>query len=327
MAFLEPACDDPCMPIWLEILLGLIILLSGAELLVRGSVGLAKTMGIRPILVGLTVVAFGTSAPELVVSLTAAVREGSADMALGNIYGSNLANIGLILAITILIRPMLSITDGLRFEVGWLLAATGIGMLLAADGAYGQWDGMLLVGLLLGFSWWAFYREKQVSRQKAEQRDTLSLRALPAQIVMVILGLLGLVYGGEFLVSGAVRLAKDLGMSEGLIGATVGAIGTSLPELAASAMAALRGQPQMALGNIVGSNIFNLFMVMGMTSIVTPLAMDWNEHGLRVYAGLALSLILAFMLLKNLRMGRGLGSLMLAVYLGYLTWEVYKLNP
>lgn len=253
-----------------RLVLGAALLYFGAEWLVSGSVRLARTLGIRPLVIGLTVVAWGTSAPELVVSGAAALR-GSADIALGNVIGSNLANLGLILGLTALIAP--PIVDGglVRREVPVLVGTTFLLPLLLLDGKISRTESLaLLVGALL-FTIWTVRQSGVVEGPSEEEIASRALgevsrgsegigngpqRAprLPA-VALAVAGLVLLVAGGTVFVDGAVGLARAVGISERVVGLTVVAVGTSLPELAASVVAALRGQSSLAIGNVVGSNI------------------------------------------------------------------------
>ena len=308
---------------WLCILLGLVTLIVGAELLVRGSSWIAEALGVRPLIVGLTVVAIGTSAPELVVSLIAVDKPGAMGIVLGNIFGSNIANIALILGTTALVGPIVARDAKLRFEVIWLLGASALTFLPFLMGQYTRGYAALFVGLITLFMIWLVQRERRArpERQKKPEDQRSPLRAV-LHIVMVPAGLAGLIFGGQWLVDGAVDVAKELGLSEDVIAATIIAIGTSLPELATSIVAARKGQPELALGNIIGSNIFNILMVLGTTALFVPIPAAFCEHGIRTSVAMGLTLVLAVLLLGPKHISRAAGGILLAVYVGYLFVEV-----
>jgi len=250
---------------YLLVALGLGLLVAGGEVLLRGALGLSTRLGLSPAIIGAVVMGFGTSSPELAASMTAALA-GAPGIALGNVIGSNVANIALILAVTVLVAPITARIGGM--EAVALSAATLalVGVLLLGE-----------IGLLLGVAFlgglaiflWASLRAGQV--EMPEEGDG-ARPALAPGLVMVVVGLALLVGGAQMLVGGAVALAEGFGVPPAIIGLTVVAVGTSLPELAASLAAALRGQGAMALGNIVGSNIFNVLGILGVTAIVHPIA-------------------------------------------------------
>jgi cation:H+ antiporter len=306
---------------WLWILIGLVVLMVGAELLVRGSSWIAEAMGIRHMIVGLTVVAIGTSAPELVVALIA-TADGKPGLPLGTVYGSNIANLAMILGATALVTPIVLRSGKIRFELFWLLAATGVTFVPFLTGGYSKVFGAGMVLALIVFIYWLVQRERKnrPTREHPEPSDRGPKQVL-LHVLVVPLGLLGLVIGGEWLVDGAVDVAEALNMSEDVIGATIVAIGTSLPELATSIVAARKGHAELALGNIIGSNIFNILMVLGVTSIVVPLPVPWAEHGMRTVVGLALTIFVAALLLGRKRMNRFVGAVLLAAYVTYIVLE------
>ncbi len=252
---------------------GLAALVFGAELLVRGASSLAAKWGISPLVIGLTVVAFGTSAPELAVSVTSA-WSGQVGIALGNVVGSNIANILLILGLSALVAPLLVSRQVVRLEVPIMVGVSALMVLLALDGMIGRLDGILLFGGVLIYTVWAVRRSRrQVRRENAANGENFppaTVGSLPLQIAQVVAGLALLAVGSHWLVEGAVAFARLFGVSDVVIGLTVVAIGTSLPELATSVMASLRGQRDMAVGNVVGSNIFNILCVLGLTAAVAP---------------------------------------------------------
>ena len=258
------------------ILLGFIILIWSADLFVAGAASIAHNMGISPIIIGLTIVSLGTSAPEILVSLTASLA-GAGELAIGNAIGSNIANIALVLGITLLVAPLMVQQRCMRKEVPALLIATAAVWALLADGLLSATDGWLMVGALTLIV---------VQLVRTQTRDTELLveageEPLPhlprlRAWLSFIFGLLLLIASSKMLVWGAVLTAKELGVSELIIGLTIVAVGTSLPELAATIASALRGHTEIALGNIIGSNLFNLLAVMPIPGIVAP---ELLEHG------------------------------------------------
>jgi cation:H+ antiporter len=255
---------------------GLIALVLGAELLVRGASKLALAFGISPLVVGLTVVAFGTSSPELAVSVQSAWT-GRVDIALGNVVGSNIFNILFILGLSALITPLVVHRQLVRQEVPLLVGVSFLLWALASDGGIGRWDGLLFVALLVGYTILVI---RQSRRDTAAERDTNTSIPLPdgtawgrhwsVQLLLVAAGLALLILGSNWLVGAAVTLARQLGMSELVVGLTIVAIGTSLPEVATSVMAAVRGERDIAVGNVIGSCIFNILAVLGISASIAP---------------------------------------------------------
>lgn len=305
----------------LSIGIGLLLLYFGAESLVRGAASLALRLGLSPLVVGLTVVAFGTSAPELVVSLRAALYD-QAEIAVGNVVGSNSFNIAFILGLSALVRPIRIHAQLVRFDVPVMLAATaGCAGLLFDDRLSRLEAGMLLSGLIA-------YTADSIRRARREENPDVvkefesaapAARNLGQDILFIIVGLALLMYGGRLLLDGAVDLARWWGLSDAVIGLTLVAAGTSLPELATSVLAAVRKQDDIAIGNIVGSNIFNLLGILGVSGLVSPL----NRVGISpVDAGvmIAVSALLLPLLRTGMKLGRLEGLLFLATYAGYLLW-------
>ncbi|MER2515840.1 MAG: calcium/sodium antiporter [Candidatus Accumulibacter phosphatis] len=255
---------------------GLIALIVGAELLVRGASKLALSFGISPLVVGLTVVAFGTSAPELAVSVQSA-WSGQVDIALGNVVGSNIFNVLFILGLSALIAPLLVHRQLIQQEVPMMVALSLLLWLLASDGGISRGDGLLLVSLLLAYTFLVIRQSRRESRAGAplvSELPPVDSHAWDAhwlaQLLLVAAGIVLLVLGANWLVEAAVTLARRLGMSEVVVGLTIVAIGTSLPEVATSITAAVRGQRDIAVGNVVGSNIFNILAVLGISASIAP---------------------------------------------------------
>ncbi|MFU8824918.1 calcium/sodium antiporter [Yoonia sp.] len=293
---------------------GLIGLFFGGEALVRGSVGIARRLAIPPLLIGLTVVGFGTSTPELLVSVDAAWR-GVPDIALGNIIGSNIANILLIVGLTALVWPITVTGATLRRDTLVMVAAALALVPVFALGYMGRLSGVVLVGGLVGYLIWA-YRTPGDATAEDENLPAPSLALVSA--LWVIGGLVVLMVGARFLVDGAVSIARGFGISEAFIGLTIVAVGTSLPELATSLIAAFRRQSEIAIGNIVGSNIFNVLGILGVTAMIAPIPVAGRFLRFDLPVTIAVSLLLTALLLTRPKIGRWMGVALLAAYLAYV---------
>ncbi len=316
----------------LLLLLGVAALYGGAEALVRGSARLARAMGVSAVVVGLTVVAFGTSAPELVVSVLAAVRH-QPGVAIGNIVGSNIANIGLILGVSALARPMRVQMRLIRFEIPLMIGASVLLPVLAIDGGLGRVDGGVLLLCFAGYLLLMLRAARRESVGAADASPTLvdaarsadgdrpSPRRRAVDAVLVVGGIGVLVLGANLMVSSAVYLARALGISEVVIGLTIVAVGTSLPELATSLVAALRGESDIAVGNIVGSNIFNVLSILGIASLVRPVVVQSSLFRFELPAMVILALLLPILGRARLRLGRIQGAVLLLLYVAIM-WQV-----
>ena len=308
----------------LYLALGLVLLYYGAEALVRGSSSLALRLGLSPLVIGLTVVAFGTSSPELVVSLKAGLA-GQGNISVGNVVGSNICNIGLILGICALVTPIATTSQIVRIDIPIMIAATAFTTFLLWDGTLGLAEGIILFALLLAYVVFSVYlARRQPTDALGAEFDTevkASKRGLFIDLLMVAGGLVLLIFGARFLVDGAVVIARAFGWSEALIGLTVIAVGTSLPELATSLVAAVKKEADIAVGNIVGSNIFNLLGILGITAMATPLAA--SGISLVDYAVMAVfALVLWPMAYHQKRITRLEGAILLAGYAAYVSWLV-----
>ncbi|TVR97828.1 MAG: sodium:calcium antiporter [Rhodospirillales bacterium] len=308
----------------LQIVAGFLLLLGGAELLVRGSVTVARRLGVSTILIGMTVVAFGTSAPELVVSLEAALAE-SPDIAVGNIVGSNVANVFLILGLTGLLRPIEPRPSPMVYDTGVLIAGTLLFALILLSGDITSEAGLLLLFAFAAFMVVAFWRETRgpgdaavdSRRQEAEDMGRLP-GGLWGAWAAVVFGLAGLLVGSAFLVEGGTTAARTLGVPEAVIGLTLIAIGTSLPELAASVVAGLRGHTDVAVGNVLGSNLFNMLLVGGAVAVVVPLPVASQIVSFDLWIMLLATLVFLPFLLGG-RLGRKTGTAFLLLYVAYVT--------
>ncbi|RMG21453.1 MAG: sodium:calcium antiporter [Deltaproteobacteria bacterium] len=317
---------------WILVAGGLLVLSAGAELFVRGASGIATRFGVSKLLVGLTIAAYGTSAPELAVSSVAALK-GSSAVSLGNVVGSNVANLGLVLGLAAVIRPLVVHASLLKREVPFLLVSALLLPLLAWDGQISRLDGMLLLCGALLFTGvcavQAIVQERQTRRARQEARARLEAGAAseadaalleePRPAVLSLfaylgVGSLGLVYGAQWLVDGAVLLAADLGVSERVIGLTLVAVGTSLPEMATSLVSAFHGELDMAVGNVVGSNIFNVFFILGTTGVLVPIKVPSPVLSADMLTMVGLSLALVPLILTGQRISRIEGALLVGIY-------------
>ncbi len=302
---------------------GLGFLVIGADALVRGASAIARGLGVSSLVIGLTVVAFGTSMPELTVNLYAAFT-GATDIAIGNIVGSNIANILLILGISALIVPLTVKSSTVRWEIPLALVATLLvyvfGQDVALDGGIAdvitRSDGVALVAFFIVFMFYIFALVKADPPPPSEEGPAL---AVGPAIGLSLLGLVGLVAGGKLLVDSAIVLARFAGLSEALIGLTVVAVGTSLPELATSVVAAWRGEVDIAVGNVVGSNIFNIFWILGVTAMITPLpSPEGFARDAFVMVAATLALFVALFIGKRHQLERWQGGVFLASYVAYI---------
>tara|TARA_B100000401_G_C52800682_1_gene718392 strand:+ start:1175 stop:2104 length:930 start_codon:yes stop_codon:yes gene_type:complete len=305
------------MLVFFELILGLFILIVGGELLVRGAVSFAHYFRISPLVIGLTIVSFGTSAPELLVSLQAAVL-GSPDLAVGNVVGSNIANLALVLGATVLILPIAVDKSNLLFNWAVMLLATLLFIVFSiTDAKIVFWEGCVLFGALIGYLIYAFCFGKNDKEDFENNSSNVGL--LVSILLYLPFGAFGLYYGAELMVESAVLVAKDvLGLSEAVVGVTIVAFGTSLPELVASCVAALRNQPGISIGNLIGSNIFNLLAVLGLTSIVVPIDVFDSFFCFDVYWLIFISIVIGPILIFSKKIGRLIGVFLVAFYLAYL---------
>jgi cation:H+ antiporter len=323
---------------------GTAILAVSAELLVRGASTLGRRAGITPIVIGLTVVSIGTSAPELAVSLMAAMR-GSPDLAVGNVMGSNLANIGLILGIAAVMQPLTMAGQVVRREVPWMLGITLVVLPLLWNLRMGRVEGAILAGTLFVYLYFLVRMARQEgripvvpapagstpprgrARRPPQARGAWGrgegLRGLATPIALVVGGTLGLVAGGRGIVMGAVTIASELGVPEVIVGLSVVAVGTSLPELATTAIAAIRREADLAVGNVVGSNIFNLTFVLGGTALVHPIEVDPVLLRVEYPAVLILSFFLLPLAVTRRNLDRWEGLLLLLLYGGAWVWILW----
>jgi cation:H+ antiporter len=306
----------------LQLLFGFILLTYGAERLVHGSSALALKMGLSPLVIGLTIVAFGTSAPELVVSIRATIA-GNSEIAIGNVIGSNIANIALILGLTAMIRPMSVHLRIIRLEIPIMIGITLVTAWFIIGDNITRLEGMILVTGLIIFIVYSIRSAREVPDEVrkllVEEPELDDSTPTWKAWVIVVMGLALLIGGGELLVTGAVDIAILLGLSQAVIGITIVAVGTSLPELATSAVAAYKNESDIAIGNVIGSNIFNLLSILGITAIIHPL--DSSSFGL-VDLGLMLGLTILIlpMMWRGFELNRWEGGLLVVTFMSYMIW-------
>jgi len=313
---------------------GLIALIAGAELLVRGASKLALSFGISPLVVGLTIVAFGTSSPEVAVS-TGAVLNGQTDIALGNVVGSNIFNVLFILGISALITPLVVNIQLIRQEVPIMIAASLILLLLSLDGRVSWLDGLLLLTLMVVYTVFLVVqsrRETQAARDEyaAEVKPAAAGAwddRLPVQLLLIAVGLGLLVLGSDWLVEAAIAMARSLGVSDLVIGLTIVAAGTSMPEVATSVMAAIKGERDIAVGNVVGSNTFNILGCLGVAGLASGgsgLGVPGALMAFDMWVMLAVALACLPVFLTGREIARWEGGVFLAYYAAYVVWLILQ---
>jgi len=318
--------------VWLVV--GVICLVAGAEFLVRGASSVATKLGVAPIVIGLTVVAFGTSAPEMAVSVSGALS-GTADIALGNVVGSNTVNILFILGLSAAISGLSIEQRLLKFDIPLLIFISAVGYLLILNDSVSRVEGAVLFLGLIAYTGWLLREALRSESPKVEKEYEEAIEAvegstlfksLPFQIFLVIAGLAILVLGSQLLVDSATDIATSLGVSELVIGLTVVAVGTSLPELATSVLAAIRGQRDIAVGNVVGSNIFNLLGVLGASAVVSDDGIPVNSEVIRLDfpVMLAATLVLLPICWNGFMIKKWEGALLAVFYVAYVTYLVME---
>lgn len=312
------------------VILGLAVLVWSADKFVDGAVGIAEFCGMSTLLIGMVIVGFGTSAPELTVSAISA-SQGNPELALGNAYGSNIANIALILGATALISPILMQRSVIRDDLPILIAVSILSIILVWDGSVVRWNGILLLVvfvLVMAYNSWREMRKAHSEAAESVEDSSSGKGSLGKSILWLVLGLVLLVASSRALVWGAVEIARTLGVSDLLIGLTIVAVGTSLPELASSIAAARKGENDLALGNIIGSNLFNTLAVVGLAATISPMdeienVVTTRDMPLMIALTVAL-IVLGFRRKGDGRLNRIAGAILLAVYVGYLALLVVQ---
>ena len=316
----------------LAFLAGLVALVAGAELLVRGASKLALSFGVSPLVVGLTVVSFGTSAPEVAVSVGAVV-DGNTDIALGNVVGSNVFNVLFILGLSALITPLVVNIQLIRQEVPIMIGASLLLLAVSLDGRIGRVDAALLFGLLVAYT---VFLVRQSRRETQAAQDEFAAEAtpaqpgawdarLPVQLVLIVVGLALLVVGSDWLVTAAISFAKTLGVSDVVIGLTIVAAGTSMPEVATSVMAAIKGERDIAVGNVVGSNTFNILGCLGLSGLAAGgagLGVPASVLNFDIWVMLAVALACLPVFVTGREIARWEGGVFLLYYVAYVAYLI-----
>ena len=311
---------------YLFLAVSLIILYFGAEWLVGGASSFASRLGISPLIIGLTIVSMGTSAPELVVSIKAAMQ-GQSALSVGNVVGSNLFNIVLILGISALVFPLKVKRQLLKFDVPVMVLVTALFLILFLDGRFSAHESLLFIILFIGYITFLFVKSlkgRAHSETESSENFIRKNKHWIIDILMIGIGLAGLIYGSGMLVDNAVIIATNLGMSEAIIGLTIVAAGTSMPELATSVVAALKRQSDIAIGNAVGSSIFNLLLILGVAGFIYPIETP-DINILDNLFMLGVSILLWVFMKLGTKINRWQGALFLLLYAGYLTFKLSSL--
>lgn len=314
----------------LMFLAGLAVLVVGADVLVRGASRLAVSFGVSPLVVGLTVVAFGTSAPEMAVSVGSALA-GNPDLAIGNVVGSNIANVLLILGISALITPLLVDEQIIRQEIPIMIGASALLVVMALDGNIGLLESIALFGLVIAYTVFLVVQSRRASKAVQDEFETEIPtstwdRHWAVQVGLIVGGLVMLVVGADWLVDSAVAFARAFGVSDLVIGLTVVAVGTSMPEIATSIVAAIRGQRDIAVGNVVGSNVFNLLAVLGAAGIASGAGLPVSEaaRNFDLWVMLAVAFACLPIMITGREIARWEGVVFLAYYAAYTAWLVLQ---
>jgi len=295
-------------------------LVLGGDLLVKGASGIALKLNMEPMVVGLTVVSLGTSAPELIVSINSALA-GNPDIAMGNVVGSNIANLGLVLAITALVFPIAVDRKVLNTDWPVMVGFTSLVFIFGLDNQLGRWEGLVLILGLVVYIYVLLQRGKTHPEAAIDDIDIdtdLEREGIMKLILYLLGGVVALYLGSEWFLSGAISIGESYGLTQSVIGVTIVAFGTSAPELAASVIAAYRKQTDIALGNLVGSNIFNIGAVLGATSVVAPLSIDSKIMSNDIYWMIAVAVILFPLMVFRKKLSLLSGAILFAIYLTYI---------
>ncbi len=306
----------------LYLLVGLAVLILSGEVLVRGAVAAALRMKVSTLVIGLTIVSLGTSIPELLISMKAALSEHP-DISIGNVVGSNISNLGLVLGLTALIFPIAVEKDSLRIDWPIMMGASGLFYLFIQDGWLERWEGIVLFLFLVAFLLFIGWRSRKQRKEKEllDEEHVVSFSLLKSSGLMLV-GCVGLVFGSDWLLKGAVGLARDFGVEEHVVAVTLVAFGTSVPELFTSVIAAIRKETGISVGNLIGSNIFNLLAILGLTSAVHPLAVSDRVITEDVFWMLGISFLIFPLMLLFRRLSLWDGLVLLASYVAYVYFIV-----
>ncbi|MCC4722214.1 calcium/sodium antiporter [Salinicoccus sp. RF5] len=315
---------------YILLIIGFVLLIKGADYFVEGASNIAVKLNVSPLLVGLTIVALGTSSPEATVAILAAL-EGSPGVVLGNVIGSNIVNITVVVGLTALIAPLTVQSETVRKEIPFAMLAAIVLMILMADVALqgaganiiNRGDGIIILLFFSVFLYYVFEMARKNRSSTVEKVDADTGESWLKNILFTIGGLIAIIIGGEMVVSSATEIALSLGMSEALVGLTIVAIGTSLPEIMTSVTAALKGKGDMAIGNVVGSNIFNIFFVTGTASTVAPIAAE-SKLFFDGWVMVGLTVLLLIFSRTHFKIGRREGAVLLLAYLAYLVYIIIR---
>ena len=307
---------------YLLILIGLIILIFGGDVLVQGASGIAKKLRLSPLVIGMTVVAFGTSAPELMVSLKAAYL-GSPEIALGNVIGSNIANIALVLGITVLILPLAIDVNSKNIDWPVMFGASMLFFIWAFDGEISRIEGIMMFLMLIIFTW-LLIRNSRKKNKKTPRDEKEIIPNIYLSVGKNLVGLIMLYFGSKWLVEGSIDVAKDFGIEERIIGVTVIAFGTSVPELAASIMAAIRKETDISIGNLIGSNIFNILSVIGLTAAIKPITVAHKIISTDMIWMLVIAFALGIILFFWKKINRWHGLVLVSSYVAYILVLIFS---
>jgi cation:H+ antiporter len=312
------------------LIFGLLLLVVAGEFLVKGAVGISILLKLSPLVIGMTVVSFGTSMPELLVSVNGAL-DGNSGIAIGNVVGSNIVNVAFILGLSVIILPILPDKQTLKIDYPVMVAASFIFIIFALDNFIARWEGFVLFAILIIFVYRMVTKSRKDEKVKAEankDNGQEELKSMPVwkSIIFVVLGLIGLFFGAEWFVDGAIQIAASFGLSDAIIGVTVVAVGTSMPELIASVVAAVRKQADISIGNIIGSNIFNIFGVLGLAAIIQPIGVGQESVEFDGLWMIAVALLLLPMMYFGKALGRISGSILVFSYIVYIAWMILKIK-
>jgi cation:H+ antiporter len=302
---------------YLLLLLGFIVLIGSGEVLVRGAAGIALKFNIPPLVVGLTVVSLGTSAPELLASLQA-VWKGAPDICIGNVVGSNIANLGLVLGVTGLFFPVVIARKVMRLDWPVMMLTTGLFAFVMWDLMITFWEGFMLVTALASYMGFLVWNSRRNRDKEPAEIGEVAAKPYWALTALLLVGCVGLYFGAEWLLEGALGIARSFGVSEHVIGVTIIAFGTSIPELATSVAAAIKKQMDISIGNLIGSNIFNILGVIGVTSMVEPIGVAPVVMSEDIYWVAGIAAVLLPMFLISRKIGRIKSLVLLGAYIAYL---------
>lgn len=297
------------------LILGLLVLVAGGEIMVKGAVGIALKFKVSTLVIGLTVVSFGTSAPELLVSLQAAA-EGKPAIAIGNVIGSNVANIALVLGVTCIIFPILVKRSTLKVDWSFMMLSSLLLFAFMTDGLIAWYEGMTMFLLLIIYNFWSVRRSRK-DKLESENFKNDESKPMYYYISLIVIGCIGLVFGSEWLLKGAIGIAAEFNVPDNVIGATIIAFGTSVPELATSAIAAYRKETDISIGNLIGSNIFNVLCILGITPMIKEIKFDTSILENEMTWMLLVSFLILPLSIRTLRIDRWKGILFTLIYIAF----------